>query len=83
MNGFSITIIPRSWRLGRFDIRKKTLWAFGPLRFGLHRDLASNPPMTPEQECARLHKADHRVGTRNDGSEYGVCRKCGRGWDID
>jgi len=39
MNGYSITFIPKSWRLGRFDIRKKTLWAFGPLRFGLHRDL--------------------------------------------
>ena len=39
MTGYSITLIPKSWALGRFDIRDKTLWAFGPFRFGIHRKL--------------------------------------------
>ena len=42
MTGFSVTLIPFSWALGRRDIRKKTLWAFGPLRFGIHRELSKN-----------------------------------------
>lgn len=41
MTGFSITIIPLSWKVGRFDIRSKTLWALGPLRFGVHRRLSA------------------------------------------
>lgn len=40
MTGYSITFILRSWAFGRWDIRKKTLWAFGPLRFGVHRELS-------------------------------------------
>jgi hypothetical protein len=39
MTGYSITIIPYSWAFGRWDIRKKTLWAFGPFRFGIHRGI--------------------------------------------
>ena len=38
--GYSITLIPFSWALGRWDIRNKTLWAVGPIRFGLHRKLS-------------------------------------------
>ena len=39
MNGYSITIVPRSWLWRRWDIRSKTLWCAGPFRFGLHRNL--------------------------------------------
>lgn len=39
MNGYSITLVPQSWSFGRWDIRKKTLWALGPFRFVLHRGL--------------------------------------------
>lgn len=39
MTGFSITFIPFSWAFGRWDIRRKTLWALGPIRFGIHRNL--------------------------------------------
>lgn len=39
MNGYSITLVPKSWAFGRWDIRRKTLWAFGPFRFVFHRDL--------------------------------------------
>ena len=39
MTGYSITLVPLSWHIGRWDIRKKTLWAFGPFRFVIHRGL--------------------------------------------
>lgn len=38
-SGFSLTVIPFSWAIGRWDIRNKTVWAFGPLRFSIHRGL--------------------------------------------
>ena len=39
MNAYSITIGPKAWAFGRWNIRSKTLWALGPIRFGLHRNL--------------------------------------------
>ncbi len=36
MTGYSITIIPKSWAVGRWDKGQKTIWAFGPFRFVLH-----------------------------------------------
>lgn len=39
MNGYSITFVPKSWAFGRWDKRSKTLWALGPIRFVLHRNL--------------------------------------------
>lgn len=42
MTGYSITFIPRSWGFGRWDIRNKTLWALGPFRFGVHRQLTGS-----------------------------------------
>lgn len=41
MRGFSLTLIPLSWAIGKWTIRDKTLWAFGPFRFGIHRNLGS------------------------------------------
>jgi len=38
---YSLTLVPLSWHIGRRDIRQKTLWAFGPLRFVIHRGLGS------------------------------------------
>ena len=40
MTGYSITLIPKSWAIGRVRIRNKTIWSFGPLRFAIHRNLA-------------------------------------------
>lgn len=37
--GFSITLIPTSWAVGTWTIREKTIFAFGPLRFSIHRNL--------------------------------------------
>jgi hypothetical protein len=37
--GYSISLMPFSWAIGRRDVRKKTLFALGPLRFSIHRDL--------------------------------------------
>jgi hypothetical protein len=39
MTGYSITLIPKSWAIGRVDIRNKSVWSFGPLRFSIHRNL--------------------------------------------
>jgi hypothetical protein len=50
MTGYGILFVPRSWAFGRWDVRtvpylpypsppKKTLWAFGPLRFVRHYGL--------------------------------------------
>ncbi len=41
MTGYSITFILFSWVIGKYNVRKKTLWAFGPFRFGIHRNLES------------------------------------------
>ena len=41
MTAFSLTFVPFSWAIGRKDIRNKTLWAFGPIRFGVHRKLGT------------------------------------------
>lgn len=35
--GYSIALFPFDWTLGRFQVRQKTLYAFGPLRFCVHR----------------------------------------------
>lgn len=37
--GFSILVVPFSWAVGRWDIRDKTLFSFGPIRFAIHRNL--------------------------------------------
>jgi hypothetical protein len=39
MQGYSIVFVPLSWAKGRWDIRDKTLWALGPFRFAVHRNL--------------------------------------------
>ncbi len=39
MKAYSLTLVPMSWGFGRWNVRKKTLWALGPLRFVLHRGL--------------------------------------------
>lgn len=39
MNGYSLVLVPMSWAFGRKDVRNKTLWAFGPLRLAVHRNL--------------------------------------------
>jgi len=39
MTGYSIALIPASWKLGRFRKAHKTLLAVGPLRFIVHRGL--------------------------------------------
>jgi hypothetical protein len=39
MNGYSLTLIPRSWALDIWRKPHKTIVAFGPLRFVLHRAL--------------------------------------------
>ena len=40
MTGYSIAVVVWSWGLGRWDVRGKTLWALGTLRFGVHRNLS-------------------------------------------
>lgn len=40
MSGYSITLIPLSFAIGKVTIRNKTVWAFGPFRFSIHRNLA-------------------------------------------
>ena len=42
MTGYSISIVVWSWGLGRWDIRDKTLWALGPLRAVVHRNLSGS-----------------------------------------
>jgi len=37
--GFSLSLMPFSWAKGRQDIRNKSVWALGPFRFSLHREL--------------------------------------------
>lgn len=39
MTGFGIFCVPRSWALGRWAKKNKTLWAFGPFRFHINRNL--------------------------------------------
>lgn len=39
MKGFGITIIPMSWHFGFWDIGKKALFAVGPIRFVLYRNI--------------------------------------------
>lgn len=39
MTAFSITFVPASWAIGFWCIRQKTLYAFGPFRFSIHRGL--------------------------------------------
>ena len=47
MNGYSITFIPKSWRVGVWDRPKKTLYALGPFRFVIHRFLGDWRPQEP------------------------------------
>lgn len=39
MQGYSITLIPWSWAVGKVKIRNKIIWAFGPFRFSIHYQL--------------------------------------------
>lgn len=39
MRGYSLTLIPASWAVGRWAIRGKTIFACGPFRFSIHRGL--------------------------------------------
>lgn len=40
MNGYAILFVPRSWALGRWKRgKKKILWALGPFRFVLHKNM--------------------------------------------
>lgn len=39
MTGYSLMLVPMSWAFGRWDVRRKTLWALGPFRFSIHRGL--------------------------------------------
>lgn len=39
MTGYSLIFVPFSWEFGRWDIRQKTLWGFGPFRLAIHREL--------------------------------------------
>jgi hypothetical protein len=39
MTGYSLTLIPKSWAIGKVNIRNKTVWALGPFRFSIHRKL--------------------------------------------
>lgn len=41
MTGWSITLILCSWAIGRKNIRHKTVVAFGPFRFSVHRELSA------------------------------------------
>lgn len=35
--GYSLSLFPTSWEVGKARIRNKTVLAFGPLRFSIHR----------------------------------------------
>lgn len=48
MNGYSLTIIPRSWALGVWHKLHKTILAIGPLRFVVHRALGDWKAESPK-----------------------------------
>ena len=39
MNGYSIVLVPRDWVIDSWHKDHKSIYAFGPLRFVLHRGL--------------------------------------------
>lgn len=42
MTGYGVFIVPMSWALGRWDrSENKTLWALGPIRFFICRNLGA------------------------------------------
>lgn len=48
VNGYGVTLIPRSWAFGVWRMPHKTLFAFGPLRFVRYRNLGAWAPVSPE-----------------------------------
>lgn len=62
MIGYSIAIFPTSWDFGKFQIRKKTMWAFGPFRFSIHRvtgDLSAYASEEEECPCCKYPCCGH------------------------
>lgn len=37
IKGYSLTLIPKSWKCGRWYRPHKTIFSLGPLRFTVHR----------------------------------------------
>jgi len=35
--GFSLSLFPTLWEIGHARVRNKDVYAFGPLRFSIHR----------------------------------------------
>jgi len=45
MNGYGVFIVPKSWALGRWDVNiNKSVWAFGPFRAFVCRNLGPWKP---------------------------------------
>lgn len=54
MNGYGVTIIPRSWALGVWHKPHKTILAFGPLRFTKHWNVGTWKEAVSMTEAERV-----------------------------
>jgi hypothetical protein len=75
MIGYSLAIFPTSWDFGKFYIRKKTMWAFGPFRFSIHRvtgDLSSYA-VAKGCPCCGYPNCGHEHPKAHDGVWHTLC----------